>query len=231
MRHYRDSIIDMTKKKAALSGKGTASAAATVGAVPQPATEALISKVPVVVAGQRRTRLIEHAARLFGVRGFDQTTMRDIASAFGILPGSLYYHFGSKEDLFVAVYTAGVDRFMAAVEAAVLPAITPLDRLEAGCVAHLEELLVEGSLAAAVLADRSATNSVELRAILVKERDRYEKMFRGLTDAVDLPEGVQRRYFHLGLLGALNWTLTWFQPGRDTPGDIARNLLLSFRVK
>jgi AcrR family transcriptional regulator len=36
--------------------------------------------------------------------GFDQTTVKDIASAAGITAGALYYHFDSKQDIFVAVY-------------------------------------------------------------------------------------------------------------------------------
>jgi AcrR family transcriptional regulator len=178
----------------------------------------------------RKGQLLEEAARLFGARGYDKTSMRDIASAFGILPGSLYHHFGSKEELFIAVYAAGVNQFIAAVERAIAPHQDAWLRLEAGCIAHLESLLTKESSAATVLADWSTiTHSDELRSALVKERDRYEKVFAALTDAIDMPEGVKRRYFRLGLLGAFNWALTWYQPGRDSPATIARQLLALFR--
>jgi AcrR family transcriptional regulator len=176
----------------------------------------------------RKGQLLEEAARLFGARGYDKTSMRDIASAFGILPGSLYHHFGSKEELFIAVYAAGVTQFIAAVERAIAPFDDPWQRLEAGCIAHLESLLTKESSAATVLADWS-TNSDELHRALIKERDRYEKVFGALIEAIDMPEGVKRRYFRLGLLGAFNWTLTWYQPGRDSPATIARQLLALFR--
>ena len=71
------------------------------------------------VADSRRAQLLEEAARLFGAKGYAHTSMRDIAAAFGILPGSLYHHFASKDALFVAVYAEGVDRIQAAVAAAV----------------------------------------------------------------------------------------------------------------
>ncbi|QIX26576.1 TetR/AcrR family transcriptional regulator [Nocardioides sp. JQ2195] len=45
----------------------------------------------------RRTELLALAAELFARRGFSQTTVRDIADAAGILSGSLYHHFDSKE--------------------------------------------------------------------------------------------------------------------------------------
>jgi AcrR family transcriptional regulator len=50
-------------------------------------------------AGTRRDELLAIAARLFAERGFRNTTVRDIADAAGILSGSLYHHFDSKESM------------------------------------------------------------------------------------------------------------------------------------
>ncbi|MEN9315597.1 MAG: hypothetical protein RIS35_1990 [Pseudomonadota bacterium] len=172
--------------------------------------------------------LLEKAARLFGTRGYDNTSMRDIAAAFGVLPGSLYHYFRSKEELFVAVYSEGVDRIIAAVERAAEGLDDPWDRLEAACVAHLKTLLGRRSYAAAVIADWPR-ESGPVREELVRHRDRYEALFRSLVDAVPLEPGTDRRYLRLALLGALNWTMTWYRPGGDSPTEIARRLLSVFR--
>ncbi len=47
----------------------------------------------------RRTELLAIAAGLFASKGFKNTTVRDIADAAGILSGSLYHHFDSKESI------------------------------------------------------------------------------------------------------------------------------------
>src|SRR6186713_1372870 len=47
----------------------------------------------------RRDELLRIAARLFAEKGFRATTVRDIADAAGILSGSLYHHFDSKESM------------------------------------------------------------------------------------------------------------------------------------
>jgi AcrR family transcriptional regulator len=47
----------------------------------------------------RREELLAIAARLFAEKGFRNTTVRDIADAAGILSGSLYHHFDSKESM------------------------------------------------------------------------------------------------------------------------------------
>ncbi len=179
----------------------------------------------------RRAELIEKAANLFGERGYANTSMRDISAAFGILHGSIYHHFGSKEELFITVYASGVDRFVNDVEKAIEPLTDPWQRLEAACVAHLEALLMRESPAATVLADWSANYSDSMRTALVAQRDRYEKVFSKLTDAVDLPPGVKRRYFRLGLLGALDGALMWYQPGGDSPATVAKQLFSLFRKR
>jgi AcrR family transcriptional regulator len=50
-------------------------------------------------AGSRRDELLAIAAGLFASKGFRNTTVRDIADAAGILSGSLYHHFDSKESM------------------------------------------------------------------------------------------------------------------------------------
>ena len=57
--------------------------------MPRPATD----------SATRREELLSIAARLFAEKGFKNTTVRDIADAAGILSGSLYHHFDSKESM------------------------------------------------------------------------------------------------------------------------------------
>ncbi|MGA8006403.1 MAG: helix-turn-helix domain-containing protein, partial [Burkholderiales bacterium] len=69
-------------------------------------------------ADSRLPRILDRAAGLLRDKGFHATSMRDIAGSVGMLPGSLYCHFDSKEDLLVAVYAEGVRRLGEAVDAA-----------------------------------------------------------------------------------------------------------------
>ncbi|MDZ8056598.1 MAG: TetR/AcrR family transcriptional regulator [Aulosira sp. ZfuVER01] len=58
---------------------------------------------PKQVSSSGRERILEEAEQLFRTRGYNTVAMRDIANAVGIRQASLYYHFPSKEQLFVAV--------------------------------------------------------------------------------------------------------------------------------
>jgi AcrR family transcriptional regulator len=176
----------------------------------------------------RRTLLLDEAARLFGARGYDSTSMRDIAAAVGMLPGSLYYHFPSKEDLLVAVYAIGMEQMLDAVLTAIAPVTDPWDRLEAAAAAHLGTLLDKRGYAAAVIADWPSS-AASVRAELVRERDRYEATFRDLVAALPLGPRQDRQFLRLALLGALNWTLAWYRPSGEGPETIARRLVAQFR--
>ena len=86
----------------------------------------------------RRGRILDAAAVEFARSGYSATSVRDIAAAAGILPGSMYYHFASKEDLLAAVHETGIRRIKERVLAAIETADDPWGRLEAACAAHVE---------------------------------------------------------------------------------------------
>ena len=58
-----------------------------------------VEPVPAPPGNTRRDELLAIAAGLFATKGFKNTTVRDIADAAGILSGSLYHHFDSKESM------------------------------------------------------------------------------------------------------------------------------------
>ena len=175
-----------------------------------------------------RAKLLSVSARLFARGGFDATSMRDIAARAGMLAGSMYYHFPSKNDLIAAVYEAGVAEIGSAVDAALAGLDEPWARLEAACVAHLKALLADSAHAAVMTADLSQLDP-KLRRRLVTMRDGYEKRFVDLVADLPLAPGTDRALWRLQLLGALNWTPTWYRPGKKSPAAIGRALVASLR--
>ena len=175
-------------------------------------------------ADNRLPQILDEAARLFAERGFPATTIRDIVRGIDMLPGSLYYHFAAKEDLLAAVYAEGVKRISGHVHAAIAKRTDPWQRLTAACVAHLEALLDESAYAQVVIRVRPG-DVPEVAGPLTALRDRYESVFVDLIDALPLKPGVDRRALRLMLLGALNWSQTWYRSGHDAPEVIARQFV------
>ena len=172
----------------------------------------------------RRQQLLDVAARLFRERGYHVTSMRDIAHEVGMLSGSIYYHFSSKEELLLAVYEEGLRHIAEQVDAAVAGRNTPWERLEAGCTAHLEALL-ELSDYTQVMIRVLPPEGGKVAERLLELRDQYEARFRELIDALALPEAADRRYLRLLLMGGLNWSHVWYRPGGDTPAVIAHRMI------
>jgi len=168
----------------------------------------------------RRAQLLESAAIHFREHGYAAASMRDIAAAAGIKAGSMYYHFDSKEDLLVAVHEQGIRRIVTAVETAAAGEIAPWRRLQAAMTAHLSGLLDGGDFAQVVIRELPH-ESGPVREKLIRLRDHYEVLFRGLVDALPLPSGASRQYLRLMILGAMNWSQTWYRTDGDTPVEIA----------
>lgn len=173
----------------------------------------------------RLAAVLDAAAALFAARGYAATSMRDIAKACGMLPGSLYCHFATKEDLLCEVYRRGVEELCEGVRAGLARTREPWERLEAACRAHLE-ILLRRSDYAQVLVRVLPSDVPGALARLKALRADYETIVRELIAALPLPRDADRRTLRLMLLGALNWSRFWFDPeGRETPRSLARKLV------
>ncbi len=180
----------------------------------------------------RREALLDTAAAMFAAKGYYGTSIRDIAGAVGMLPGSLYYHFKSKEDLLIAVYRKGVARFEAAInEALASTEGDPWQAIEAACAAHLSVLLDAGDYARIVNPEFVRSFPPEMLPTLNAERDRYERHFEKLIAVLPLSPETDRWLFKVALFGSLNWSQTWYRKGRYTPRDIAAAFIGMLRQK
>ncbi len=176
----------------------------------------------------RRRALLDEAAWLFRQKGYHATSVRHVCSAVGMLPGSLYSHFASKEDLLVAVYEAGIAEISEAVTGAVAEAGDPWARFEAACTAHLEALL-KSSDYPQVVVRVLPEDAPGAKDRLVLLRDSYEAIFVPLIAELPLNDGADRGFLLRLVIGSLNSTTTWFRPSGDSPRTIARKFVTTLR--
>ncbi len=179
-------------------------------------------------AENRRAALLEAAARHFLRSGYAAASMRDIAADAGMQVGSIYYHFPSKVELLAAVHEEGLRRIHEAVEGVLACTEGPWERLEAACEAHMTVLLDGGDFFQAVMREMPRSGDPILSR-LIALRDAYEAIFTELLEAVPLPAHVNRHELRLMLLGAMNWSYTWYRPGAQAPDVIARHFLHCLR--
>lgn len=171
--------------------------------------------------------VLSNAARLFREKGFERTSLKEIAEACNMLPGSLYYRYNSKEALLVELMRRGVDLVTAEVESAYASSDDPVERLRLCINAHLRALLLDSDAVYVLLFEWRALGP-EARKEIIELRDQYESLWAGILETM-IAQGVVRknvdgRLLRLIGLGALNWVATWFDPNGaqslDAIGDL-----------
>jgi AcrR family transcriptional regulator len=154
------------------------------------------------------------AGRLFVDKGYEATTIRDIAGAVGMRSGSPFYHFKSKQDMLKAVMIEGLTAALAAQQAAVAGLKDPEEKFRALVKSHLR-IILEDHTEFPVLLYEWRSLSDESRAEVIAVKDRYEAVWqpvlRELKKAGRLrDDGKVARFL---LFGALNWVVQWYRPG------------------
>lgn len=171
-----------------------------------------------------REAILDAAMQLFGKLGYTGTSMRDIAGAVGVLPGSLYAHIASKEALLVDIVEGGINRFLAAVGAHAASGASAIDRLRAMIVAHVVVVADNPERSLVVFHQWRYLGEANIQAAIGKRRD-YEQAFIGVIED-GMKAGVFRadlnlRIAVLTILGALNWSAEWLSPqGKLTPEEV-----------
>ena len=161
-----------------------------------------------------RAMMIEVATRLFGENGYSGTTVRDIATQVGILPGSLYAHIGGKEEMLLEIVSSGIDRFVAMVDS-VPPNLAPRERLRSMIREHLKVVAANPQWAQVVF-HQWRYLSEENQTLVRKKRGGYEKCFADVirkgVHSGDFTENLDQHVTILVLLGSLNWSAEWLSP-------------------
>ncbi|QQE76875.1 TetR/AcrR family transcriptional regulator [Alicyclobacillus sp. SO9] len=171
-----------------------------------------------------KEELFQVAGRLFSQKGYHGTTIREIASAHGILSGSLYAHISSKEDLLFYLVDDGAETFLSALKPILRQEGDALTKIRDGLAAHIRVVTTQMDIAKVFLHDWTALRE-ERRKLIQEKRDVYENLWSTL-----LNEGIEQmriatedaKYLRILLLSAGNWVYEWYSPeGELSPEEIA----------
>jgi AcrR family transcriptional regulator len=178
----------------------------------------------------RRDELLAIAASLFAERGFKNTTVRDIADAAGILSGSLYHHFDSKEamvDELLDTFQTELWKEYDAIEASDL---TPRGKLEAVVRASFDAIDHHHSEVAIFQNDATHLITFERFAYLGERNNKFRTLWTGLLEAGvesgELRSDLDVELVYRFLRDTVWVAVRWYRPGGDlSPSDIADQYL------
>jgi AcrR family transcriptional regulator len=168
-------------------------------------------------ATDRRAELLDIAARLFAERGLRATTVRDIADAAGILSGSLYHHFDSKESMVDEILRGFLDALFDSYRAIAAQRLAPRATLQAIVVASFEAI-DEQHAAVAIYQAEARRLAEQPRFAYIRERlTEFRRMWHDVLEA-----GVKDGSFRPDLDVELSYRFLrdtvwvgvgWYRPG------------------
>jgi len=166
---------------------------------------------------KREAEVIEAAITIFHERGYSETSVEEIASALGILKGSLYYYIDSKEDLLFAIVRdvhEDVQRLLA--EALSDESGSPLERLRRYVRIQTEynaRNIPKISVYYDDLARLSSDRMVEIREARRAAERSIRTLIVAAQEAGEIPASIDPRLASHGLFATVNWVYRWFHEG------------------
>jgi AcrR family transcriptional regulator len=164
----------------------------------------------------RQGQILEVAARVFCERGFEKTSMGDVAAAMRMTKAGIYHHIESKEELLAAIMHYGMDLFEERVLDQTRAIRDPLERLRRTLRGHLLLVLRDRPKEVTVILHEGSALPRALKARIDARKKRYIR-FLEKTIAELVLRRVARRVdptvAAYALLGMVNWTYQWYRRG------------------
>jgi TetR/AcrR family transcriptional regulator, cholesterol catabolism regulator len=163
-----------------------------------------------------RQEILRTAARLFQQRGYDATSMNDVAAALKLSKGGLYHHFQSKDEILFEIMNHAMEITEERVMAPVRSIPEPEDRLRALIRLHMEVVLSPRDREITVMLHENHPLPPTLRKRINARKKEYvhfvEQLIGEVQRARNARGGVSPRAAAFALLGMINWIYQWYKP-------------------
>ncbi|MFE4453107.1 TetR/AcrR family transcriptional regulator [Streptomyces sp. NPDC056796] len=179
---------------------------------------------------ERRGELLATAAEVFAAQGYNATTVRKIADEAGMLAGSLYYHFDSKESMVDEILSTFLDELWERYDAVLAAGLEPRETIEALVTESFREIDRQRDAVAIYQKESKHLRSLPRFAYLGDSQRKFETAWLGT-----LERGVATGAFRTDLDVRLTYRFlrdtvwvaaSWYRPGgRYSPEEIARQYL------
>jgi len=181
-----------------------------------------------------RQEILRTAARLFQQRGYDATSMNDVAASLKLSKGGLYHHFQSKDEILFEIMNHAMELTQERVIAPVRAIGDPVERLRALIRLHIEVVLSPRDREITVMLHENHPLPPTLRKRINSRKKEYIHFVEGLIADVQRniakdaqharpPIGtVSPRAAAFALLGMINWIYQWYKP----EGELQANNLI-----
>ena len=170
-----------------------------------------------VAHDQKLDSLLAVAARVFAERGYDSTSMRDLARASGVSLAGLYYYVQSKEELLFLIQSRNFEAVLEGMRERLADATEPVDKLARFIENHLD-YFASHMAEMKVLSHEAGALSGDFLAQVNSTKREYTRALMDILADVESTHGpahVNRRVAAYSLFGMMNWIYNWYDPLGD----------------
>ena len=165
----------------------------------------------------RRAQLLAIGAQLFAAKGFNQTTVRDVADAAGILSGSLYHHFSSKEEMLTEVLHEFMMGLCARFHEVATAEASPRDALDGLIRESFKTMHDETEAVALYQNEQGFLASVPGFEFVAEGSREVERIWVSVLEAGkesgDFREDLNVQFTYRFIRDAVWATVRWYRPG------------------
>lgn len=171
-----------------------------------------------------KQEILRTAARLFQQRGYDATSMNDVAAALKLSKGGLYHHFQSKDEILFEIMNHAMEITQERVLNPVRGIADAEERLRALIKLHIEVVLSPRDREITVMLHENHPLPPSLRKRINARKKEYvhflekliaeaqEKMQRKSAQKSFSRPKVSARAAAFAMLGMINWIYQWYKP-------------------
>ena len=170
----------------------------------------------------------KEAARLFRLKGYKATSMRDIAHEVGMEAASLYNHISNKQEILSELMMHVAEIFTEGVADILASSLSPREKLERLIGLHIRYTVAEPNAVAIITSEWVHLEEPTLKNYL-QLRNKYEKNIRMIVK-----QGIQEKQFAkvdpeiavFSILSTLRWLYSWYHQQKDiNPVELERKMI------
>lgn len=176
----------------------------------------------------RLAEVYRTAAQIILRKGYDATSINDIANALGMTKAGLYHYINGKKELLFDIMNFGLDELDEEVATPARSIADPTARLRFIIASHAQ-LVTRGQGAITILVDEiTALTPAQNRIITRRKRDYFNRLRELLNElkAAGILQDVDTTAATFSLLGMISWLSRWFrQNGALTQEKVAEQIV------
>lgn len=190
-------------------------------------------KRPIRKKKELRGLIVQKAGELFGQEGYHSVTVEQISKSLGISKPSIYYHYGSKEEIYFEFHRIAHMRALKGIKNIVEKDDPPEIKLRAAIENHIDLLSFEVSPGMADLHWQFSLPK-KYSAPIKKLRKQYDALLRriisdGIKEGVFADIDIKVAAFTI--VGAINFLPQWYSSRGPLPQDKIKKIMVSYLLK